>query len=117
MVNRIFCGLCILFLLYNMIHHKSVPIVVGEVEEIATPTPDDLQADYYEYHNYKVAACWLTIHTSADGLDDRKYVKIKGEILKSGAISFANEFERLKIDTAYNDPLQHVNQNECSYVE
>lgn len=65
--------------------------------------------------------CWLVIHTSNDHRDDRRYEKFTGVVLKESTdknkLSFVNDFEKKRVDVAYNDPIRWVKDNECSYVK
>lgn len=63
--------------------------------------------------------CWLVIHTSNDRMDNREYIKIQGIVVKEdfekNKVSFAEQFEKRHISTYYNNPVQTINDTECSY--
>lgn len=68
-----------------------------------------------------VMICWLVIHTSNDHLDDRRYEQFTGVVLKESTdknkLSFVKDFEKKRVDVAYNDPIRWVKDNECFYVK
>lgn len=68
-----------------------------------------------------VIFCWIVIHTSLDKLDNRRYEKVKGYIMKehtdTNLVNFYDSFVAMKIDMKYNPPTQSISENECLYVE
>lgn len=64
--------------------------------------------------------CWLVIHTSRDGLDNRRYEQFKGQVLKeysnSNELNFAKDFSNKKVDVILNNPIRVVQDNDCLYV-
>lgn len=69
--------------------------------------------------------CWLLIHSSNDGLDNRQYIQVRGQVVKDSMapassihrIDFHKAFEKMHVNMVFNPPVQRVNDNECSYDE
>lgn len=63
--------------------------------------------------------CWVVIHTSQDGLDDRKHVQVRGTILRDSGdnlvVNFSKQFEEMRVDTSINDVIALVNESTCLY--
>lgn len=63
--------------------------------------------------------CWLVIHTSNDGLDNRRYEQFKGAILEEGMeidkINFTASFAKKHVNIDFNNPIQWVSDEECLY--
>jgi hypothetical protein len=66
--------------------------------------------------------CWLVIHTSNDGTDNRRYEQFTGVVLdasydEKNQLNFAADFAKKHVDVGINDPIRWVKDNECLYVQ
>lgn len=63
--------------------------------------------------------CWLVLHTSDDGLDNRSYKKIKGYVQSTSSdhilVNFNESFTKMGVNMEFNWPVQNVQDSECSY--